>query len=101
MSIGTNSSNSIKHIETKVKPTFKVRINRNHTPVTLKDISDQINALQRSVAYVTSRPSKLDYLASRQRESHKRTSQICVCAQLILFQKIQRPRKNLSCGLFT
>jgi hypothetical protein len=43
----------------KVKPTFKVRLNRNHNPITFKDLSDQINVLQRRVAYVTSRLSKL------------------------------------------
>jgi hypothetical protein len=53
----------------KAKPTFKVRIDPNHNnPTTLKDISDQINALQRSVAYVISRLSRLDYLATRERE---------------------------------
>jgi hypothetical protein len=53
----------------KAKPTVRVRINRNRKSDPIKDLSDQINALQRSVAYVISRLSKLDEISSIQRES--------------------------------
>jgi hypothetical protein len=53
----------------KAKPTVRVRINRNRKSDPIKDLSDQINALQRSVAYITYRLSKLDHLIIRERES--------------------------------
>jgi hypothetical protein len=65
-----DSVSKINEIPTKGKPTFKVRINPDHNanPTTLKDLSDQINALQRSIAYITYKLSKLDYFIFRTRE---------------------------------